>query len=218
MRSRPRPKRRVPKGRPRGGGGQAKVLSAAEINRVDKCLAETRTEIRDRALFYLQYATGMRAGELSALDVEDVLHRGKIRREFRLGTEDTKYCRARTIYLEHPKAIAALLAYIRGRKADLSFNGDEPLFIGQKFNKGTQSFRLSPNTIAHLFRRIYERAGVVGASSHSGRRWFMTELAGAGVHPRIIQQRAGHSSLATTQRYIEVTPDQERRAVRAIKF
>ena len=44
------------------------------------------------------------------------------------------------------------------------------------------------------------------------------ELARAGVHPRIIQKRAGHSSLATTQRYIEVTPDQERRAVRAIRF
>ena len=45
----------------------------------------------------------------------------------------------------------------------------------------------------------------------------MTELARAGIHPRIIQKRAGHSSLATTQRYIEVTPDQERRAVRAIR-
>jgi len=65
---------------------------------------------------------------------------------------------------------------------------------------------------------MYERAGVVGASSHSGRRWFMTELARRGVHPRIIQQRAGHSSLATTQRYIEVTPDQEREAVRSIRF
>jgi integrase len=33
-----------------------------------------------------------------------------------------------------------------------------------------------------------------------------------------IQQRAGHSSLVTTQRYIEVTPDQERKAVRAIRL
>ena len=46
----------------------------------------------------------------------------------------------------------------------------------------------------------------------------MTELARRGVHPRIIQQRAGHSSLATTQRYIEVTPDQEREAVRMIRL
>lgn len=33
----------------------------------------------------------------------------------------------------------------------------------------------------------------------------MTEFAGGGVHPRIIQQCAGHTSLATTHRYIEVT-------------
>ena len=213
-----RAKRLVKRGRPAGGGGQAKVLSMAELNRVEKCLAGTRTEGRDRALLYLQYATGMRAGELSSLNVSDVLHRGRIRKDFRLGTEDTKYCRTRTIYLESPKAIAGLLAYLRSRKPDLSFTGNEPLFTSQKFNSADASFRLSPNSIANLFPRLYERSGVPGASSHSGRRWFMTELARAGVHPRIIQKRAGHSSLATTQRYIEVTPDQERRAVRAIRL
>jgi integrase/recombinase XerD len=205
-------------GRPAGGGGQAKVLEAVELLRVEKCLAGTRTELRDRALLYLQYATGMRAGELAALDVGDVVHRGVIRREFRLGTDDTKYCRARTIYLESPKAIAAVLAYLRGRNPELSFAGTEPLFVGPRRNDRDGSFRLSANTVVQTFARLYERAGIVGASSHSGRRWFMTELARCGVHPRIIQQRAGHSSLATTQRYIEVTPDQERQAVRAIRF
>jgi integrase len=101
------------RGRPAGGGGQAKVLDAAELLRVEKCVAGTRTELRDRALLYLQYATGMRAGELAALDVGDVLNRGAIRREFRLGTDDTKYCRARTIFLENPKAIAAVLPVVR---------------------------------------------------------------------------------------------------------
>jgi len=46
----------------------------------------------------------------------------------------------------------------------------------------------------------------------------VTELARGSVPRRIIQQRAGHTSLATTQRYIEVTPDQERRARRVLKF
>jgi integrase/recombinase XerD len=193
------------------------VLSTDELGRVEKCLAGTRTAIRDRALLLLQYATGMRAGELGALDVGDVLHLGAIRREFRLGTDDTKYCRARTIYLESPKAINTLLAYLRSRNPELTFTGAEPLFVGPRRNR-EGSFRLSPNTVVQVFAKLYERAGVVGASSHSGRRRFMTELARCGVHPRIIQQRAGHSSLATTQRYIEVTPDQERQAVRAIRL
>jgi integrase/recombinase XerD len=207
-----------PPGRPPGGGGQAKVLSATELSRVDKCLAGTPNELRNRAVVYLQYATGMRVGELASLDVGDVLHRGRIRKEFRLGTEDTKYCKARTIYLEAPKAIAALVGYLRQRKPDLGFTGTERLFVGKRRNEREGSFRLSANSLADLFRQIYQQAGIVGASSHSGRRWFMTELARAGIHPRIIQQRAGHSSLATTQRYIEISPDQEREAIRMIRL
>jgi integrase len=107
---------------------------------------------------------------------------------------------------------------LRQRKPDLGFSGTEPLFVGKRRNEWEGSFRLSANSLADLFRQIYQQAGIVGASSHSGRRWFMTELARAGVHPRIIQQRAGHSSLATTQRYIEVTLDQERQAVRTIRL
>ena len=143
--------------------------------------------------------------------------RGVIRREFRLGVVDTKYCRARTIFLESPKAIAALLAYLRHRRADLGFAGDEPLFVGQKLSRPEAS------TPVTELRRPGVRADVRAgrrrrASSHSGRRWFMTELARLGVHARIIQKRAGHASLATTQRYIEVTPDQERRAVKALRL
>jgi len=130
----------------------------------------------------------MRVGELASLDVADVLHCGRIRKEFRLGTEDTKYCKARTLFLEAPKAIAAVLEYLRQRKPDLSFSGTEPLFVGKRRNEWEGSFRLSANSLADLFRQIYQQAGIVGASSHSGQRWFMTELARAGVHPRTIQQ------------------------------
>lgn len=64
-----RPRKPRSPGRPSGGGGQAKILSAAELTRVDKCLAGTPNELRNRALVYLQYATGMRVGELASLDV-----------------------------------------------------------------------------------------------------------------------------------------------------
>ena len=72
--------------------------------------------------------------------------------------------------------------------------------------------------LGHLISLPASRSLRCCENGHSGRRWFMTELARAGVHPRIIQQRAGHSSLATTQRYIEVTLDLARERVRAIRL
>ena len=145
-RSTRRPAAATRRGRPAGGGGQAKILTPAEIMRVDKCLKGMRNEHRNRALFYLQLATGVRVGELAALNVGDVLHRKTVRREFNLGTADTKYCKPRTIYLEHPKAREALLTYLRERREDLAFRSTEPLFVGQKEN-AAGSYRVSANSL-----------------------------------------------------------------------
>jgi integrase/recombinase XerD len=55
-----------------------------------------------------------------------------------------------------------------------------------------------------LFRQIYDLAGLPDARSHSGRRSFITRLANKGVSVRVVQTLAGHSSMQTTQRYIDV--------------
>ena len=54
---------------------------------------------------------------------------------------------------------------------------------------------------------LYEQAGLDGATSHSGRRWFITKLAHSGISPQVTMQLAGHQHLTTTQRYIEVSED-----------
>ena len=64
-----------------------------------------------------------------------------------------------------------------------------------------------------MFRHLYEQVRMDGASSQSGRRTMLTKLAERGVHARVIQQIARHSSLATTQRYIEVSPHLLRNAI-----
>jgi integrase/recombinase XerD len=67
------------------------------------------------------------------------------------------------------------------------------------------------------FRRLYADLGFKGASSHSGRRTFVSKCAkniiAAGGSLRDVQELAGHSSLATTQRYIEGDSDAKRRVV-----
>jgi len=59
------------------------------------------------------------------------------------------------VFLESPKAIAAVLAYLKTRKPDLDFEGDEPLFIGLKFSRRLGSRRLSPNAVVPVFARIF---------------------------------------------------------------
>lgn len=71
----------------------------------------------------------------------------------------------------------------------------------------------SPNTLCQLMGQLYRAAGLDGASSHSGRRWFITQLAHSGVSPKVIMVLAGHRNLTTTQRYIDVRDDMMRAAV-----
>ena len=65
----------------------------------------------------------------------------------------------------------------------------------------------SANAVAVWFLTRFREIGVEGASSHSGRRTFITaaakKITEAGGSLRDIQELAGHSSLATTQRYIQ---------------
>ena len=67
--------------------------------------------------------------------------------------------------------------------------------------------------MAQLFLNIYRAAGFEGASSHSERRTFITELASKGVSVRVLAELAGHNQLQTSRRYIDVTPQQRSAAV-----
>ena len=77
--------------------------------------------------------------------------------------------------------------------------------------------RMSANSIAHWFKRLYGSLGFDGCSSHSGRRTFITQTARkislVGGSLRDIQLMAGHSNLQTTQRYIEMDTTAQRRVV-----
>jgi integrase/recombinase XerD len=64
----------------------------------------------------------------------------------------------------------------------------------------------------HLYW-LYRAAGISGASSHSGRRTFITNLASKGISVRVLASLAGHRSIAVTQKYIDVNDDMKRNAV-----
>ena len=75
----------------------------------------------------------------------------------------------------------------------------------------------SAQTIVNLFQRLYACAGIQGASSHSGRRQFVTKLADQGINARLVQTLARHKHLSTTQRYIDVNENALRNAVELIE-
>lgn len=74
----------------------------------------------------------------------------------------------------------------------------------------------SAQTIVNLFKMLYASAGIQGASSHSGRRQFVTELAAKGINARLVQVLSRHKHLSTTQRYIDVNESKLRGAIELI--
>ena len=78
--------------------------------------------------------------------------------------------------------------------------------------------RFTAQTIVNLFQGLYKAAGIAGASSHSGRRQFVTELADKGINARVIQALARHKHLNTTMRYIDLNENKLRAAVELVDY
>jgi integrase/recombinase XerD len=169
-------------------------------------------------MFLLTHQSGMRVGEVAALRICDVLTQdGQIKEEVRLRADQTKGDRSRVVYLP-TKTQQEIREYlltrfkVRDLKPISMTDTSRALFSTQKnANRG-----FSANTLAQYFHYLYKEVGIEGASSHSGRRGFITNLANKGVSVRVLQELAGHRSLAVTQRYIEVNHQLMRNAVELV--
>jgi integrase/recombinase XerD len=188
--------------------GQAKTLTERELKRLLDYVAQHRHAARNRAMLLLTYFAGLRVSEVAALKYADVVAADcTIRGEFLLSAEQTKGGHARTVFVGEKlkKELAAYVKTLQRRdKESLA------LFHTQKRDQ------FSANTLCQHFHWLYRRAGIVGASSHSGRRTFITNLAAKGVGVRVLASLAGHRSIATTQQYIDVNDDQKRKAVELV--
>ena len=183
---------------------QAKTLNDTELKIVLAHCATRRHAARDRALLLTGFLAGLRAKEIAALSICDVLASdGNVRAEFVLSPQQTKGNLARRVFVG-TKLQRELASYLR--KIDTS-DTSLPLFLSQK------CVRFSPNSMSQLITHIYQDAGIIGATSHSCRRSFITNLAHKGVSVRVLAELAAHSSITTTQRYIDINDKQLRAAV-----
>lgn len=186
--------------------GQAKTLTEAEFEQLLDFITARPHAARNRAMVLMTFWAGLRVGEVAQLrygDVFDGEHRA--RAEIRLDPAMTKGRHARTVFVAQ-KLRAELARYAKTHPTRESTHS---LFPTQKHPR--RGF--TPNTCAQHFLTLYKRAGIENASSHSGRRTFITQLANKGVTVRVLASLAGHRSIATTQRYIDVNDDMKRLAV-----
>lgn len=188
---------------------QAKTLTAEELRRVLDYTATRKHSTRNRALVLMPFYSGCRVGELSSLTYADVVDsEGKVRDEIRLKAENTKTKEARIVFV-NAKLKKELQQYANAYKPT---DTNHKFFYSQKRN----SNGYNANTLTQFFHYLYKRAGVFGASSHSGRRTFITNLANKGVGVRLLASLAGHRNISTTQAYIDVNDDMKRHAVELV--
>jgi len=188
---------------------QAKTLTAQELRRVLDHIATRKHAARNRAMLLITHYAGLRVAEMASLRFADVVDaEGAIKNEIILRPEQAKGGYARTVFISE-KLKKELAAYI---KIYTPKDPQEKLFYSQK--KGSDGF--SANTATQFFHYLYQRAAIPGASSHSGRRSFITNLAAKGVGVRVIMGLSGHRQLSSVQHYIDCNDDQKRKAVELI--
>ncbi len=185
--------------------GQAAILSQCEIERL---FNDGFTNDRDRALFGVCLYTACRVAEACSMHVTDVYDgKGKVRPELILRKSNTKGKLAtRTIPVIEDLRLL-LTAY---RPPD----GHTFLFPGRHDSHKWK--HIAPESASRILREACDRAGLIGVSTHSFRRTALTQMSNAGIPLRVIQTISGHRSLATLQRYLEVSPDQVRGALSSL--
>lgn len=189
-------------------GKQAKVLSKAQAEALLDHVSRTRNPIRNRVIVLLSVRAGLRAKEIAALKWQMVLEPdGTIGSAIHLSNDASKGRSGRVIPLN--PTLRSALVLLEGQRVQ---NGTSPFIVITE-----RASRTSAQAIVNLFSRWYRELGFIGCSSHSGRRTFITnaarKISTVGGSLRDVQMLAGHSNLATTQRYIDANADAQRRIV-----
>lgn len=149
--------------------------------------------LRDRAVFELLYAAGIRLSELTALDVDKVDLKFQYVRVFGKGRKER-------IVPIGEYAVEALSAYLKDGRPQLAKPDETALFVNYRGE------RLSQRGVQYLLDKHIEKTAIAkNISPHSLRHSFATHLLDAGADLRVVQELLGHVSLSTTQVYTRIS-------------
>jgi integrase/recombinase XerC/integrase/recombinase XerD len=178
-----------------------RVLGPDEIAALlDRIPASGPLEVRDRALFELAYACGLRAEEMVKLELDAPDFDSEALRVIGKGAK------TRIVPMGEP-AQRALQRYLETARPALAANrAERALFLSRRGR------RLSPSDVRRRLERWVREAAVAAhVSPHTLRHSFATHLLEGGADLRSIQELLGHASLSTTQVYTRVEPQRLRR-------
>jgi len=188
-------------------GKQAKTLSKGQVDAALGYIAKTRHPLRNRVVLLLSVKAGLRAKEIADLTWSMITDaEGQIGRAIHLRDHASKGRSGRIIPMNDE-----LRSALHRWQQEKQIEPDAHVIATER------SVRTSAQAIVNLFSRWYEELGFNGCSSHSGRRTFITNVARkistVGGSLRDVQALAGHASLRTTQRYIDVDQEAQKRVV-----
>ena len=194
---------------------QAKILSKKQIDQLLWYVGTNRNAMRNRIIVLLSVRAGLRAKEIAGLKWSMITDAdGEIGDSIHLTDEASKGKSGRIIPL-NIKLRHELEDWREHEAKRHGFNVATSYVISTE-----RAGKTSAQAIVNMFSAWYVETGLVGCSSHSGRRTFITKAARqittVGGSLRDVQMLAGHSSLAVTQRYIEGDSEARRKIVNLV--
>ena len=196
-----------------GMGKQSKTLNKSQIQMMRSHLRSKRNGLRNETIFLLSVKGGLRSKEISQLSWKEVCDSdGKVSDHINLTNRSSKGLSGRTIPINKDLRKNLIELLDQQQRMFRSFDLNTSFIVRTERSPFTTS-----QTIVNMFQSWYGRLGLLGCSSHSGRRTFITEtskrISLVGGSLRDIQMMVGHRSLQTTQRYIEGDSDSQRKVV-----
>ena len=194
-------------------GKQSKTLNKSQIEMMRSHLRSKRNGLRNETIFLLSVKGGLRSKEISQLSWKEVCDSdGKISDHINLTNRSSKGLSGRTIPINKDLRKNLIELLDQQQRMFRSFDLNTSFIVRTERSPFTTS-----QTIVNMFQSWYGRLGLLGCSSHSGRRTFITETAKrislVGGSLRDIQMMVGHQSLQTTQRYIEGDSESQKKVV-----
>jgi integrase len=178
------------------------------------------------ALFYTYLFTGMRRSELLAvrwcnvdllgMDISvsrTMQYLNKV--ETRVSFKEPKTKKSRRLIALSPSTVAVLREYQNAQEQLRASLQLPPLTENDLVFSHWDGSPLLPDSITHAWVKLARKCGLEGVRLHDARHTHATIMLKQGIHPKIVQERLGHSTISTTlDTYSHVAPGLQEAAAR----